>query len=150
MKILPAILITILSIATLQAVTPEQEKAFIASYRKALEAGDSKTLESFLYTKGAPPEIVEFFKMMMTMPLPEGGKITSIELVTPSAEEAAKLNEPNEMPDGKVYKMPLKPIKQLVIVIDVKDSNGSSKNTSKSPVAEKDGKLVIPVPVPAK
>lgn len=146
---------SILFIATLaaasftsQAATPAQEKAFVDSYRKALEAGDAKALEAFLYTKGATDETVGFFKMMQG--LEQGAKIVSIELVKPDATEEAKLNQPMQMPDGKSYKMPLKVQKQLVIKSETKSADGSSSGTSKSPVAEKDGKLVIPVPIPAK
>ncbi len=130
------------------AATPAQEKAFIDSYRKALEAGDAKALEGFLYTTGATEETIGFFKMMQM--LEQGAKIVSIELVKPDAAEEAKLNAPMPMPDGKNYKMPLKVSKQLVIKSETKSADGSSTGTSKSPVAEKDGKLVIPVPVPAK
>ena len=137
-----------LAAVSLKAATPEDEKAFIESYRKAYEAGDVKTLNVFLSTTGAEAETVEFFKMMQA-PEP-GAKIVSIELVKPSAEEEAKFNEPMMMPDGKTYKMPIKPIKQLVVKTETKTSEGSGSSTSKSPVAEKDGKLVIPVPVPVK
>src|SRR4051812_9707044 len=130
------------------AATPEQEKAFVESYKKALEANDTKALVAFLYTKGAAKETVEFFTMMQTMEA--GKKPTSIELVTPTAEEKAKFSEPMQMPDGKKYKMPFTPTKQLVITYEEKNGDNSSKSTSKSPVGEKDGKLVIPVPVPAK
>lgn len=135
-------------VTTAQATTPEQEKAFVASYKKAFESNDKEALTKFLHTEGATAEVVEMFTMMMTMEA--GKKLTSIELIEPSKEEAAKYNEPQEMPDGKMYKMGLKPIKQLVVVIEEKSDSGSSKSTSKSPVAEKDGKLVIPLPVPAK
>ncbi len=139
--------VALLSISA-RATTPEQEKTFVDSYKKALEAHDAKTLAGFLYTEGAQPEQVEFFKMMMA--IDSGAKITSIELVKPSAEEAAKFNKPMTMPDGKTYKLSLTPVKQLVIKTESKDANGSSSGTSSSPVAEADGKLVIPVPVPAK
>lgn len=131
-----------------RAATPEQEKAFVESYRKALEAGDAKALAGFLYTKGATEETVEFFKMMQS--IDTGAKVVSVELVKPTPEEEAKFNEPMMMPDGKKYTMPIKPIKRMVIKTETKDANGSSSGTSSSPVAEKDGKLVIPVPVPAK
>lgn len=131
-----------------QAATPEQEKAFVDAYRKALEAGDAKALNAFLSTEGAEADTIEFFRMMQG-PEP-GAKVVSIELVKPTAEEEAKLNEPMVMPDGKSYKMPVKPYKQLVIKTETKSAEGSGSSTSKSPVAEKDGKLVIPVPVPAK
>lgn len=130
------------------SATPEQEKAFVDAYRKALEAGDAKALNAFLSTDGADADTIDFFKMMQA-PEP-GAKLVSIELVKPTAEEEAKLNEPMMMPDGKSYKMPIKPYKQLVIKSETKSADGSSSSTSKSPVAEKDGKLVIPVPVPAK
>ena len=131
-----------------RAATPEQEKTFVESYKKALEANDAKALAGFLYTEGAQPEQVEFFKMMMSMNA--GAKISSIELVKPSAEEAAKFNRPMTMPDGKSYKLSLTPVKQLVIKTESKDANGSSSSSSSVPVAESKGKLVIPVPVPAK
>lgn len=134
--------------ALASAATPDDEKAFVEKYKKAFEAKDMKTLSAFLYTKGANADTVEMFTMMQEMQA--GMKITSIELIAPSAEELAKFNKPMEMPDGKMYKMPVKPYKQLVIVIEEKSADGSSKSTSKSPVAEVDGKLVIPVPVPAK
>jgi hypothetical protein len=54
------------------------------------------------------------------------------------------------MPDGKTYRMPFNPSKQLVIVTEQKSDSGSSTSTTRKPVGEKDGKLVIPVPVPAK
>ena len=138
--------LSVLSLASLPAATPEQEKAFVDSYRKALEAGDTKTLESFLYTKGATEETVEFFKMMQA---PEPGMtITEVRLDTPTAEEIERKSKPQEMPDGKLYKMPLKVSKQLVIVSETKSDSGSSKSTRKAPVAEFEGRLVIPVPVP--
>lgn len=145
--------LTILALASAlsllaHAATPEQEKAFVESYKKALEAGDTKALAAFLHTKGAAADTVEFFTMMQEMNA--GQKVSSIELVTPTAEERKKFNTPMEMPDGKMYKMPVEPTKQLVIKIESKSAEGSSSSTSKSPVAEIDGKLVIPVPVPAK
>ena len=131
-----------------QAATPQQEKAFVDSYKKAFESNDTKALAAFLYTEGAAKETIEFFTMMQTMQA--GKKIANIELVTPSAAEMEKFNKPMEMPDGKKYVMPFPPTKQLVIVVEEKSGEGSGKSTSKNPVGEKNGKLVIPVPVPAK
>ena len=130
------------------AATPEQEKAFVDSYRKALEVGDAKALAAFLYTEGAKPAQIEFFKMMQS--IDKGAKVVSVELLTPSAEDADRFNKVMTMPDGKKYKMPVKPYKQLVVKTETKDDNGSSTGSSASPVAEIKGKLVIPVPVPAK
>ncbi len=146
MKKILALATFILSLSTaVNAATPEQEKAFVDSYKKALEAGDTKALNAFLYTKGAEAETVEFFQMMQ-QPAP-GCKIVSVELVTPSESDTAKFAKPMTMPDGKSYKMPVTPTKQLVVVMEEKSDSGSSKQTSKSPVAEIEGKLLIPVPV---
>jgi len=146
-----AVLITFLVLSvSLHAATPEQEKTFLDNYRKALESNDTKSLSANLYTVGAPPKLAEFFTMMVTLPIPPGSKLSSVELVTPSPEELTKMNEPKAMPDGQTYVMPLKPIKQLVITVENSDPTRAGKNTSKLPIAEKDGKLVIPVPVLAK
>lgn len=145
-NIIPSILAT-LTIA-LHAATPEQEKAFVESYKKAFEAKDTKALDAFLHTEGAAPDTIEFFKMMQSSDA--GSKISSIELVTPSKEEIAKYSKPMEMGPGKKYKMPIAPTKQLIIVVEQKDGDNVSKVTSKKPVAEKNGKFVIPVPVPVK
>jgi hypothetical protein len=75
-----------------------------------------------------------------------GAKITSIELTVPTAEEMAKFNKPMTMPDGKTYVMPVKPTKQLVIKAESKSASGSGTSSSKSPVAEVKGKLVIRFP----
>lgn len=119
---------------------------FVASYRKALAAKDTATLDSFLMTEGAPEEIVGFFKMMRDMPT-EG--TPSVELITPSAEEAAKFNKPQEMPDGKLYKLPATPTHMLVVTSESKEGESTSKSTSSFPVLLKDGRFVIPLPVPA-
>lgn len=133
---------------TVRAATPEQEKAFTDGYRKALEAGDAKTLASFLLTDGASAETVEFFKMMQA--LEPGAKITSLELVKIEAEDAKKFEEEMTMPDGKKYKLPVKPSKILVIKTETKTADGSSSDQSQIPVAEKGGKIIIPIPVPVK
>jgi hypothetical protein len=54
------------------------------------------------------------------------------------------------MPDGSKTKFPLKPTKKLKISIETKDASSNSSSSSTCMVAEKDGKFVIPVPVPAK
>lgn len=142
----------LIALATLamnaQAITPEAEKNFVDAYKKAFEANDTKTLKSYLLTEGAAEDTVEFFSMMQTA---EAGKpVTSIKLEKVSKEEAERKSKPMEMPDGKMYKMPFIPTHQLVIEMQQKDSSGSSTSTSKLPVAEHKGRIVIPVPVPAK
>ena len=44
--------------------TPAQEKAFVDAYRKAIETKDEKALTGMLYTKGADPQALEFYKVM--------------------------------------------------------------------------------------
>ena len=132
----------------LNASTPEQEKAFTDKYKAAFEAGDKATLESFLYTKDAHPMALEFYKMMQADGI--GGKISKIELVDLSPEDAKKAAGVQEGPGGEKTRLPLKPIKKLKITVESKNTEGSSSSTSESFVAESDGKLVIPVPAAAK
>jgi len=137
-----ALVLTFVAVASLRAGGAD-EKAFTDKYKTAFESKDTKTLESFLYTTGSDPNALEFYKMMMTGEA--GSKIASIELVALTPEEMKKAGEPQEGPGGKMC-MTLKPTKKLVIKVEQKDANGSSTSTSSSFVAEKDGKLVIPVP----
>ena len=133
---------------TIRAATPAQEKAFTDSYKKAFEANDAATLESFLYTQGSDPEIVGFYKMMQSGEA--GSKITTIELVNLTPEDVKKATTPMDSPTGGKVCLTLKPTKKLVIKVEKKDGSGSSSSSSESFVAEKDGKFVIPVPGPCK
>jgi hypothetical protein len=126
---------------------PEQEKAFTDKYKAAMEGKDTAVLESFLYTQGADPAAVEFYKMMQSGEA--GEKISSIELVNLTPEDVKKATTPMDGPTGKVC-LTLKPTKKLIIKVERKDGSGSSSNTSENFVAEKDGKFVIPVPGPCK
>lgn len=132
---------------SVKAATAEQEKAFTEKYKKAVESKDTATLESFLYTQGADPGIVEFYKMMQSGEA--GEKISSIELVSLTPEDVKKATTPMDGPTGKAC-LTLKPTKKLVIKVEKKDGNGSSSSSSENFVAEKDGKFVIPVPGPCK
>src|SRR5438067_12650383 len=80
-----ALLITIT--LSIFAGTSPQEKGFTDKYKTAFEGKDSATLESFLYTQGADPAILGFYKMMQSGEA--GEKISSIELVdlTPEAQK---------------------------------------------------------------
>ena len=92
---------------------------------------------------------LEFYKMMQS----EGAgtaKIAKIELVDLTPEDVKKASETMTGPDGSKAQLPLKPTKKLKISIETKDANGSSSSSSKSFIAEKDGKYVIPVPVTVK
>ena len=135
--------------ASFYAATPEQEKAFVDKYKAAYEAGDKAALESFLYTKGAHPMALEFYKMMQA----EGAgtaKISKIELVDLTPEDVKKASEVQTGPDGVKAQLPLKPTKKLKISIENKDANGSSTSSTENFIAEKDGKYVIPVPATVK
>jgi hypothetical protein len=127
------------------AASAADETAFVAAYRQAFEAKDTATLQGFLYTKGADPMALDFYKSMQADSA--GQKIMSIELVDLTPEQVADADKAKDGPSGKM-KLPLTPIKKLVIKIAHKDDNGSSTSTSSSFVAEADGKLVIPVPGP--
>lgn len=123
------------------------EQAFLSAYRKALETADTKTLDSFLMADGTPAEVVEFFKMMRE--IPAGTTVVDVKLETPTAGEAAQFNSTMPMPDGKSYKLPVVPTKKLVVTMKAEDTEGKSTSTATLPVAEKDGKFIIPLPVPA-
>src|SRR5262252_8479353 len=130
---------TLLTLALgIVAATPAQEKAFTDKYKAAMEAKDTATLESFLYTQGSDPAALEFYKMMQSGEA--GEKISSIELVNLTPEDVKKATAPMDGPTGKAC-LTLKPTKKLIIKIEKKDASGSSSSTSQNFVAEKDGKL---------
>jgi hypothetical protein len=137
-----------MSSLSLQAGNPAQEKAFLDKYKTAFEGKDTATLESFLYTQGADPAIVGFYKMMQSGEA--GEKISKIDLVDLTPEDAKKAATPIDSPTGGKVCLTLKPTKKLVMKIEKKDANGSSTNTTENFIAEKDGKFVIPVPGPCK
>ncbi len=136
------------TILPISAGTPEQEKAFTDKYKKAFEAKDTATLESFLYTQGADPAIVGFYKMMQSGEA--GEKISNIQLVTLTEDDTKKAATPMDSPTGGKVCLTLKPTKKLMIKVEKKDANGSSSSTSENFIAEKDGRFVIPVPGPCK
>ena len=140
--------LTVATCLSLYAGSAEKEKAFIDKYKAALEAKDSATLESFLYTQGSDPMILGFYKMMQSSGA--GDKISKIELVDLSPEDAKKAATAQDSPSGGKVCLTLTPTKKLMITIEKKDSNGSSSNKSENFIAEKDGKFVIPVPGPCK
>jgi len=127
---------------------PAAEKAFVDKYKTAFEGKDTKTLESLLYTEGAHPMALEFYKMMLSEGA--GSKISKIELVDLTPEDLKQADEVMPGPDGSKTKMSLKPVKKLVIEVEQKSesSGGTASNTTF--VAEKNGKLVIPVPAAVK
>jgi hypothetical protein len=130
------------------AASGEQEKTFIYKYKTALEAKDTTALQSFLYATGADPMIVGFYQMMQSSGA--GDKVSKIELVDLTPEDVKKAAAPQDSPSGGKVCLNLKPTKKLVIVIEKKDENGRSSNTTENFIAEKDGKFFIPVPGPCK
>jgi hypothetical protein len=143
-----AFLIPLVASLPLLAGTSPQEKAFTDKYKTAFEGKDMATLESFLYTQGADPAILGFYKMMQSGEA--GEKISTIELVDLSPDDAKKAATPMDSPTGGKVCLTLKPTKKLIIKVEKKDANGSSTSTSENFIAEKDGKFVIPVPGPCK
>jgi hypothetical protein len=133
---------------SLHAGTSPQEKAFIDKYKTAFEGKDTATLEAFLYTQGADPAILGFYKMMQSGEA--GAKISNIELVDLTPDDANKAATPMDSPTGGKVCLTLKPTKKLIIKVESKDANGSSTSTSENFISEKDGKFVIPVPGPCK
>jgi hypothetical protein len=129
------------------AATPAQEKAFVHTYRKAYDAKDEKTLASLLYTKGADPAAVEFYKMMMAAEA--GSRITAIDLVEITAEDRKRIDS-MQSPDGKPAKLVLPPTRKLVVETETKNASGSGKGKSQIFVGEADGKLYVLVPAVAR
>jgi hypothetical protein len=140
--------VIIMASLSLHAGSSAQEKAFTDKYKTALEGKDTATLESLLYTQGADPAILGFYKMMQSAEA--GQKISSIELVELTPEDAKKAATPIDSPTGGKVCLTLKPTKKLIIKVEKKDDSGSSTSTSENFIAEKDGKFVIPVPGPCK
>jgi hypothetical protein len=147
-KLLVLTVATFLGTTSLYAGTPEQEKAFVAKYKTAFESGDKATLQSFLYTQGANPMALEFYKMMQAQDA--GQKISKIELVDLSPEDTKKADAVMDGPGGQKMRLPLKPAKKLKITVEKKSADGSSTSSSETFIAEKDGKYVIPVPASVK
>jgi len=106
-----------------RAASAEQEKAFVAKYKTALEANDSATLESVLYTTGADPMIVGFYKMMQSGGA--GDKVSKIELVELTPDDVKKATAPQDSPNGGKVCLNLKPTEKLVIVIEKKDETAA-------------------------
>ena len=129
------------------AASPEQEQAFLDSYRTAFEAEDAEALRALLFSDGAIPMAVDFYAEMMTADF--GKPISSITLEELDAEELAEIGEIMPTPDGGSARLAPKPYKKLVIKVDTSDTNGTSSTTNSAFVAEADGRLGISVPVPA-
>ena len=97
------LIITLLIIPGLfvRAASAEQEKAFVAKYKTALEANDSATLQSVLYTTGADPMIVGFYKMMQSGGT--GDTVSKIELVDLTPDDTRKASAPQDSPVAEKF-----------------------------------------------
>src|ERR1044072_5123290 len=126
----------ILTSLSLRSGTSPQEKTFVEKYKIALESKDTTTLESFLYTQGADPAILGFYKMMQSGGA--GEKISNIELVELTPDDAKKAATPMDSPTGGKVCLTLKPSKKLIIKVEKKDANGSSTSSSEKFIAEKE------------
>lgn len=130
------------------AVTPAQEKAFVETWRKAFESGDAATLESLLDTKGADRDALDFYRAMMTEGM--GARIDAIALEPLSEADRADAARSLPGPGGKELRLTLVPVRKLVVRRTHRDGSGSSTSTSRVYVAESGGRLVVPVPGPAR
>lgn len=139
-----AILTSAALIAPAVAATPAQEKAFVDGFKRAVERKDTKALKALLYVKDADPTALEFYNMMIVADF--GSTIKSIALVDLTAEENKQMETGGKNIQGKPMKMPLKPIKSLVIATATKTAELTTSGSSQWYVAEHEGKLVIPVP----
>ena len=77
--------------------------------------------------------IVGFYKMMQSGGA--GDKVSKIELVDLTPDDVKKATAPQDSPTGGKVCLNLKPTKKLVIVIEKKDENGSSTNTTENFIA---------------
>jgi hypothetical protein len=142
-------LVAVLAFANLShAATADQEQAFVDAYKQAYQAGNGDALKAMLYTDGADPMALDFYGQMMTSEL--GGTITDIGLRDLTPDEVKQAAEPMDGPTGGKFVLAPKPYKKLVIKIEMKDANGESSSNNETFIAEKDGKLVIATPAPAK
>ena len=126
------LIIAVLLIAAFsaQAAATEQEKAFVEKYKTALEANDTTALQSCLYTTGADPMIVGFYKMMQSSG--SGRQSFQDRAGGPDARGRQKSGGTAGFSGGGKVCLNRKPTKKLVIVIEKKDENGSSTNTTEN------------------
>ncbi len=78
-----------------------------------------------------------------------GGEINDIFLLPLTPEDVARANKVHSGPGGQKFVLPMKPVKKLKFAW-VKRTGDVTAGISEFMVAEKDGKLVIPVPITAK
>lgn len=126
------------------AATPAQEKAFVDGFKKAVERKDAKALKALFYVKDADPNALEFYSMMIVSDF--GSTIKSAALLDLTTEEKAQMEKGGQNLEGKPIKMPLKPIKSLVLTTASKSPDMTTSGSSQWYIAEFEGKLVIPVP----
>ncbi len=145
-KLVLSLAFTILAATGTLAASPEQEKTFLDTYKSAFAAGDADALYALLFTDGAIPMAVDFYKMTMTADFGQKAEITLEDL---TAEDQAQVAQQIPTPDGGMAVLLPKPVKKLIVKIDTSDANGTSSSTSTVFVGEQDGKLGISMPHPA-
>src|SRR5205085_3181880 len=114
---------------SLTAAPADQEKAFTDKYKTAFEGKDTATLESFLYTQGADPQALEFYKMMQSGEA--GEKISQIQLVNLTPDDVKKATTPMDGPTGKVC-LTLKPTKKLIVKVEKKTRTAAHPTRAKT------------------
>ena len=142
------VMASVTTAVTANAATPAEEKAFVDGFKKAVERKDAKALKALLYMRDADPTALEFYNMMIVADF--GSTIKSIALVDLTAEENKQLETGGKNIQGNPMKMPLKPIRSLVINTATKTAELTTSGSSQWYVAEFEGKLVIPVPATVK
>lgn len=130
------------------ASTAAQEKAFMDGFKRAVEHKDARALKALLYVNDADPAALEFYNMMIVADI--GSKITSIKLADLTAEEDRQMAMVGKNMQGQPIKMPLKPIKSLLLTTGAKSADLATNGSSQWYVAEYEGRLVIPVPARAR
>lgn len=119
---------------------------FADTYLHALQNKDTPKLDSMMLTDGVPAETLEFFKMLREEPAE--GTTMSVEVMAVTQADLDKFGKEQEMPDGKMYKMPMAPSHVMKVTTETKGEGGDSTGNSSMPIGEKDGRFVILLPVP--
>jgi hypothetical protein len=127
-----------------QGVTPDEEKAFLANYKKAIDAKDGAALKAVLSTDGADAAAIEFYGMLGSMSA--SAKVFSIDLVPLTKAEAADYAKKILKLGDQQYRSPVTPTKLLRVSL----MEDGTMTSFALPIIESKGKLVVPVPVPVK
>lgn len=128
------------------AALAEEESDFVTEYRAALESRDPRVLGTFLYARGADPNVVEFQIRLHELGL--GDRIKSVELLVPEPKVLADYNTPSDQLGQGPHGLSVPATHQLVVTIEAVDFTGNGSRTRRYPVAEVEGDWFILVPMP--